>query len=124
VNVAGGVLPRRADVLPSGADDRLALPVGGRRSCRKCDTSSCSFATDVVGSVSRTCRGTPRIGTTAFAIARWPPALPISPKKRRTNSPAFFEYPRFLTETTNESLTIPPMTVHLTFSSCRKKSAV
>ena len=31
-----------------------------------------------------------RIGTTALAIARWPPALPMSAKNRRTNSPAFF----------------------------------
>src|SRR2546428_583703 len=27
---------------------------------------------------------------TALAIARWPPALPMSAKYRRTNSPAFF----------------------------------
>ncbi len=31
------------------------------------------------------------IGTTALAIARWPPALPMSREERRTNSPAFFE---------------------------------
>jgi hypothetical protein len=30
-------------------------------------------------------------GTTALAIAWWPPALPTSAKNRRTNSPAFFE---------------------------------
>ena len=45
----------------------------------------------VAGEVAELARGTRAIGTTALAIARWPPALPMSAKKRRTNSPAFFE---------------------------------
>ena len=60
-----------------------------------------------------------RNGTTAFAIARWPPALPTSAKYFRTNSPALREYPRFRTDITSASLTMPETIVHLTSSSCR-----
>ena len=54
-----------------------------------------------------------------LGMVRWPPALPMSLNQRRTKSPAFREYPRFLTETTNVSLTTPDTIVHWTSSSCR-----
>src|SRR5262249_27565943 len=75
------LLPSTFGLLPSLASVSCA---------RKSWTSSPSFAPIASPGRSPNFSRNARIGTTALAIARWPPALPISEKYRRTNSPAFF----------------------------------
>ena len=80
-----GPLSAAASARPARASCRARLRPGTARPCRRSARSSRGRRD------RRTSAGTSRCGTTALAIARWPPALPMSANHRFTNSPALRE---------------------------------